>query len=142
MSHVAKGTFEVSIKPLPFEGAAKDAQLGRMSIDKVISGDLVATTQGQMLTGGTVSTGSAAYVAMEQVTGTLDGRKGSFMLQHTATMNRGEPSMDIHVVPDSGTDELAGLAGDFKIQIVDGKHHYEFNYHYVEQHAGTSRPSD
>lgn len=69
----------------------------------------------------------------------FDGRKGSFILQHTATMNRGEPSMDIHVVPDSGTDELAGLAGDFKIQIVDGKHHYEFNYRYVEQHAGTSK---
>ena len=142
MSHDAKGTFEVSIKPLPFEGAGKDAKLGRMSIDKVISGDLVATTQGQMLTGGTVTAGSAGYVAMEQVTGTLDGHKGGFILQHTATMNRGEPNMDIHVVPDSGTDELAGLAGDFKIQIVDGKHHYEFNYHYVEQHAGTSNRPD
>ena len=129
MSQVARGTFEVSIKPLPFEEAGDSENLGRMSIDKNISGDLTATTKGQMLTAMTDTQGSAGYVAIEQVTGSLNGHKGSFILQHSATMNRGEPSMRITVVPDSGSGELKGLVGDFKINIVDGKHFYEFSYH-------------
>lgn len=129
MSQVARGTFEVSIKPLPFEEAGDSENLGRMSIDKNISGDLIATTKGQMLTAMTDTQGSAGYVAIEQVTGSLNGHKGSFILQHSATMNRGEPSMRITVVPDSGSGELKGLVGDFKINIVDGKHFYEFSYH-------------
>ena len=135
MTQVAKGTFEVSIKPLSVENAGQDDKLGRMSIDKTISGDLIATTRGQMLTAGTDVKGSAGYVAIEQVDGTLNGRKGTFILQHTATMNRGEPTMDIHVVPESGTGELTGLEGNFKIQIIDGEHRYEFSYHLAAQHA-------
>lgn len=133
MTQIAKGNFEVSIKPLPLENAVPGAKLGRMSIDKTISGDLVATTQGQMLTAATATPGSAGYVAMEQVTGTLHGRRGSFILQHSATMNRGEPSMRICVVPDSGTDELTGLIGEFEIRIEDGKHYYEFSYRFVAE---------
>ncbi|MEO5565059.1 MAG: DUF3224 domain-containing protein [Luteimonas sp.] len=128
MADVATGSFEVSIKPLVFEGAADQAKTGRMSIDKTISGDLTATTQGQMLTAMTETPGSAGYVAIEHVTGTLAGHDGSFTLQHSATMNRGVPSMSISVVPDSGTGALKGLTGDFKINIVDGKHLYAFNY--------------
>lgn len=128
MSRIAKGTFEVALKPLAVEDATDDSSLGRMSIDKTISGDLIATTKGQMLTAMTGIKGSAGYVAMEEVTGTLQGRKGSFVLQHSATMNRGEPSMNISVVPDSGDGELKGLSGDFEIDIVEGKHFYEFTY--------------
>ena len=128
MTQFAKGTFVVSIAPLPFEGIAPEAKLGRMSIDKQISGDLVATTKGEMLSAGTGTKGSAGYVAIEYVTGTLNGRKGSFVLQHTGTMNRGAPTLAVSVVPDSGTDQLAGLEGNFKINIADGKHFYEFQY--------------
>ena len=99
-----------------------------MSIDKEISGDLVATTNGQMLSAGTETKGSAGYVAIERVDGTLHGRKGSFTLQHSGTMNRGAPSLSVSVVPDSGTGELVGLIGDFKIIRAEGKHSYEFNY--------------
>ena len=128
MTQLAKGTFEVTIKPLPVEGMGDDKHMGRMSIDKTISGDLIATTRGQMLTAMTDTQGSAGYVAIEQVTGSLNGRDGSFVLQHSATMNRGEPSMHISVVPDSGTGALKGLVGDFEIQIMGGAHLYEFSY--------------
>jgi hypothetical protein len=133
MTQVAKGTFYVSMKPLSIENTSQEDKLGRMSIDKTISGDLIARTKGQMLTAGTVVQGSAGYVAIEQVSGTLSGRSGTFILQHTATMNRGEPVMDVHVVPDSGTGELTGLEGNFKIQIVDGQHKYEFSYRIADQ---------
>ena len=99
-----------------------------MSIDKEISGDLIGTTNGQMLSAGTETKGSAGYVAIERVDGTLHGRKGSFTLQHSGTMNRGAPSLSVSVVPDSGTGELVGLIGDFKIIRAEGKHSYEFNY--------------
>src|SRR5262249_37184666 len=116
------------LKPLPLEGADAATKLGRMSIDKQISGDLVATTQGQMLSAGTETKGSAGYVAMEVVTGTLAGRHGTFVLQHSAMMNRGAPSLSIRVVPDSGTGGLAGIEGDFKIDVVDKQPFYEFHY--------------
>ena len=139
MTEIAKGGFEVLIEPLPLEHGGQGGKLGRMSIDKTVFGDLVATTQGQMLTAATATSGSAGYVAMEQVTGTLKGRRGSFILQHSATMNRGEPSMRINVVPDSGTDELTGLTGDFAIWMDDGKHHYEFSYRFADEHVGSCR---
>jgi hypothetical protein len=102
--------------------------LGRMTIDKEIHGDLEATTQGEMLSAMTAVKGSAGYVAMELVTGTLNGKKGTFVLQHYAFMDRGTPDLKVVVVPDSGTDELTGLSGSFKI-IVEGKaHSYEFEY--------------
>lgn len=128
MWQTAKGTFEVNLQPLSFEGAEPEAKLARMSIAKQISGDLVATTQGQMLSAMTDVKGSAGYVAIERVTGTLSGKKGSFVLQHNGLMNRGTPSLTVVVVPDSGTEELAGLEGEFKIIIEGGKHSYEFNY--------------
>lgn len=128
MNQIAKGTFVVKVLPLVFEGQPDTGSLGRMSIDKQITGDLVATTVGQMLSAGTETKGSAGYVAIERVDGSLHGRKGSFTLQHSGSMNRGAPSLSVSVVPDSGTGELTGLNGDFKIIRADGKHSYEFNY--------------
>ena len=128
MNHVAKGEFTVNLSPLAMEGQSDDAKLARMSIDKTISGDLVATTTGQMLSAATGVEGSAGYVAIERVEGSLHGRKGSFVLQHSGTMNRGTPHLLVTVVPDSGTDQLVGLVGEFEIIVADGKHRYEFSY--------------
>lgn len=128
MTQLAKGTFTVKLQPITFEGAEPEWKFGRMSIDKEIVGDLVATTKGQMLSAMTSTKGSAGYVAIERVTGTLAGKRGSFVLQHTGTMNRGAQSLSVTVVPDSATDELVGLEGDFKIIIAEGKHLYEFSY--------------
>jgi hypothetical protein len=123
MTH-ATGTFEVKLAP-----QATDApSLGRMSIDKQFHGDLEATSKGEMLAAMTETKGSAGYVAMERVTGSLHGRAGSFVLQHSGTMNRGAASLSVTVVPDSGTDKLAGLSGKMAIQVEGGKHSYEFEY--------------
>jgi len=124
----AKGTFDVVTKPQSEGDKAPGATLGRMSLDKVFSGDLAGTGKGEMLTAMTDVAGSAAYVAIERVTGTLHGRAGSFVLQHAATMNRGAPELAITVVPDSGTGALAGLAGRLAIDIVGGRHFYDFDY--------------
>lgn len=124
----AKGTFTVKLAPLPFDGQPEGSLLARMSIDKQIAGDLVATTAGQMLSAMTPTQGSAGYVAIERVEGELHGRQGSFVLQHSGTMNRGVPGLSVKVVPDSGTGALAGLQGDFKIVIAEGQHRYEFSY--------------
>jgi hypothetical protein len=128
MNQVAKGEFVVKLLPLGVEGQPEDSKIGRMSIDKAVSGDLVATTTGQMLSAMSEVKGSAGYVAIEKVDGVLKGKKGTFVLQHTGTMNRGTPSLSVTVVPDSGTDELTGLAGEFNIVIAGGKHSYEFRY--------------
>ena len=128
MPHTARGTFTVTLQPLPFEGQAEGSPLGRRAIDKQIAGDLVATTRGQMLSAGGTVKGSAGYVAIEHVEGTLHGRAGTFVLQHTGTMNRGTPSLRVSVVPDSGTGALTGLAGEFAINIAGGVHSYEFVY--------------
>ncbi len=125
MIHHAVGTFEVKVTPQAAEEG--DGGISRMLLDKKIHGDLEGTSQGQMLTGGIVK-GSGGYVAMEKITGTLKGRSGSFMLQHSATMDKGEPHIQITVVPNSGTGQLVGLAGTFTIQIDAGKHSYEFDY--------------
>ncbi len=124
----ARGTFEVQITPLSADGYADAATLGRMTIDKQFSGDLVGTGKGQMLTGmGTVK-GSAAYSAIERVTGTMGGRQGSFILQHTGVMTKGAQSLVITIVPDSGTDGFAGISGTLAI-IIDGKaHSYDLEY--------------
>jgi len=124
----ATGTFEVKLNPQAPDGKFEDATLGRMTIDKQIHGDLEATSKGQMLTAGTDVKGSAGYVAIERITGTLHGRSGSFVLQHTGTMNRGVPQLSITVVPDSGTGQLLGLTGKMTINITDGKHSYDFDY--------------
>ncbi len=123
----ASGPFEVKLAPQPLEPAG-DASLGRMTIDKQFHGDLEATSKGQMLTAGTSVKGSAGYVAIEKVTGALHGRSGTFVLQHSGTMTRGAPQLTITVVPDSGTDQLVGLAGKMTINIAEGKHSYEFEY--------------
>jgi hypothetical protein len=128
MSDIARGEFVVKLLPLAFEGQANGSKMGRMSIDKTITGDLVATTKGQMLSAMTEVKGSAGYVAIESVEGALKGKKGTFVLQHTGTMNQGHPSLSVTVVPDSGTDELVGLAGQFNIVIASGRHSYEFTY--------------
>ena len=129
MTQIAKGTFVVSLQSMPFEGEdAEPKLLGRMSINKRISGDLEATTQGQMLSAGTSIKGSAGYVAIERVTGVLAGQRGSFVLQHTGIMSRGVPSLSVTVVPDSGTQALTGIEGEFKIDIAEGTHFYEFSY--------------
>ena len=122
----AAGSFEVKLLPQPLADA--DSGLGRLSIDKVFSGDLQGTSKGEMLSALTAVKGSAGYVAIERVTGTLQGRSGSFMLQHLGTMNRGAPTLTVLVVPDSGTEGLAGIAGSLSINITDGKHFYTFDY--------------
>ncbi|MBC7993405.1 MAG: DUF3224 domain-containing protein [Rhizobacter sp.] len=122
----AAGSFEVKLLPQALADA--DSGLGRMSIDKVFSGDLQGTSTGEMLTALTAVKGSAGYVAIERVTGTLQGRSGSFMLQHLGTMTRGEPTLRVLVVPDSGTEGLAGIAGSLSIDITNGKHFYKLDY--------------
>lgn len=124
----AHGIFEVKLAALQQYNSAEEAKLARMSIDKEFRGDLKATSKGEMLSAGTDVKGSAGYVAIERVTGTLSGRSGSFVLQHNATMTRGVPYMNIVVVPDSGTGQLLGLSGNMKITVADGKHSYEFEY--------------
>lgn len=129
MANRAKGEFEVKLAPqAPDSDVARAASLGRMSIDKRFQGDLEATSQGEMLSALTEVKGSAGYVAMERVTGKLHGRSGTFVLQHSGSMARGDAQMSIAVVPDSGTGELVGLAGKLAIRIEDGKHFYEFEY--------------
>jgi Protein of unknown function (DUF3224) len=124
---VIKGNFDVKMTPVS-EDTADGVPLGRFLLDKQYRGDLAASSKGEMLTAGSIATGSAGYVAIERVTGNLQGRQGSFALQHTGTMNRGAPSLSINVVPHSGTAELTGLAGTMSIIIADGKHFYEFDY--------------
>ncbi len=126
VSNHATGPFEV--KTTPQDDKSGDAALGRMTLDKQYHGDLEAAGKGQMLTAGTDVKGSGAYVAIERVTGTLRGRAGSFVLQHSGTMTQGVPHLTITVVPDSGTGQLTGIAGKMNINITDGKHSYDFEY--------------
>ena len=124
----ASGPFEVKLNPEPISSIADGTGLGRMSLDKTFHGDLKATSQGEMLAFRTSVQGSAGYVAMEKVTGSLQGHEGSFVLQHSSTMTRGVPEQSITVVPDSGTGSLIGLAGRMTITITDGQHFYQFDY--------------
>lgn len=125
MSQHARGTFTVEVRPLqpaPAEGIA------RYSIDKQIHGDLEAATKGEMFSGGDPKQGAAGYVAIEVVTGALNGRQGSFALQHLATRDQSGPRMTVVVVPGSGTGQLKGLAGTFEILIDKGQHSYHLEY--------------
>jgi Protein of unknown function (DUF3224) len=126
--YTARGTFEVKLVPQPLHHADADKQQARMSIDKQFSGELQAVSQGEMLSAMTAVKGSAGYVAIERVTGTLHGKSGSFVLQHTGVMNRGAPQLTVNVVPDSGTGQLVGLKGSMTIDIKDGTHFYAFAY--------------
>ena len=128
MTSHASGTFEVKLTPQPtLEGG--DPDLGRMAIAKQFHGDLEGTSKGYMLSSAaTVVKGSGGYVAIERVTGALKGRSGSFVLQHSGTMDRGVPQWSVIVVPDSATGPLTGLVGTMTIKIDAGKHSYEFEY--------------
>jgi Protein of unknown function (DUF3224) len=128
----ATGTFEVKIDPQPAEPKAGGDALSRLLIDKQFHGDLEGTSKGTMLAAGTAVKGSAGYVALEIVTGTLKGHAGTFVLQHIGTMTRGVPQLSVTVVPDSGTGQLVGLAGKMNIIIADGKHSYDFEYTLAE----------
>jgi predicted flavoprotein YhiN len=130
MSQRVTGPFEVKVTPQkPDTQIARAANLGRLTIDKRFHGELEAISKGEMLATQTEVKGSAAYVALERVTGTLKGRSGSFVLQHSATMNRGKPASSVTVVPDSGTGELKGLTGKMNIIVApDGAHSYEFDF--------------
>lgn len=128
MTHHAHGSFSVKMSPQPMEEQAAGSTLGRMALDKHYEGDLVATGTGEMLAAGTAVKGSAGYVALELVAGTLHGKRGSFVLQHSGTLNRGAPTLLVSVVPDSGTGELAGLAGTLAITIAAGAHSYDLHY--------------
>ena len=128
MTSRASGTFDVRITPQPADEYADGVTMGRNTIDKQFHGALDATSKGQMLSGGDYRTGSAAYVAIERVSGTLDGRRGTFILQHDATMHRGAQHLDIKVVPGSGTAALEGIEWTMAIVIEKGQHSYDFTY--------------
>jgi hypothetical protein len=122
---IAKGPFDVTLTP---ESPGADGVLGRLALDKTFHGDLDALSKGTMLSFRTSVDGSAGCVAMEHVTGMLAGRRGTFVLQHSGTMDRGAPRLVVTVVPDSGTGDLVGLSGAMSIEIAGGKHTYAFEY--------------
>lgn len=129
ISHTANGSFDVQITPQSLSDVAASSGLARMCIDKRFHGPLDAASAGEMLAFRSATQGSAGYVAMETVRGSLQGRSGSFVLQHSSTMVRGEPTQSITVVPDSGTGALTGLSGRMTIDIAaDGAHAYRFEF--------------
>ena len=128
MTQIARGTFTVKLQPAADADNLDGVSLGRMTLEKVFEGDLVGSGAGTMLTSQSASTGAAVYVAIERVSGTLGGRKGSFVFQHLGTMTPSSRELSIRVVPDSGTGELAGLSGVFTLTIKDGVHAYAFEY--------------
>lgn len=128
MTLEAKGAFDVKVAPVATTEHPGGTTLGRFSLAKVYRGDLEATASGEMLTAGTAVPGSAGYVAIERVEGTLAGRQGAFVLQHSGNMAHGSQSLTIAVVPDSGTGELAGIAGTLTIEIEGKAHRYRFEY--------------
>ena len=126
MTQHATGTFEVKLTAQ--DDKTGDSAMGRMTIEKQWQGEMQGTSTGQMLTGGDLKTGSAGYVAMEKFTGSVKGRKGTLIFQHSATMNAGQGDLNITVVPGSGTDDLKGVSGKLTIKIEGGKHFYDFEY--------------
>ena len=126
---IIKGEFEVKLNPIEtYAKGTGGISLGRMSIDKTFRGELSATSKGEMLSAMTSVKGSAGYVAIEHVVGTLHGKKGSFVLQHFGTMDKGKDRLVLEVVPDSGEGELIGLTGKMEIKIEAGKHFYSFDF--------------
>jgi hypothetical protein len=125
----ASGKFDVKLNPLSANAGGSDGvNLGHMALDKTYHGVLEARSRGEMLSAMTSTKGSAGYVAIEQVSGVLSGRKGSFVLQHYGTMDRGKDRLIIEVIPDSASGDLVGLTGKMTIRIEDGQHFYEFEY--------------
>lgn len=125
MKTKAMGSFDVKMTP---QAVDNGSQLGVMDLEKTFYGDLEASSRGYMLAAQTAVSGSAGYVAIERVSGVLNGRKGTFVIQHTGVMDKGAPSLTIAVVPDSATDQLEGLTGHMVIIVEDGNHAYEFDY--------------
>jgi hypothetical protein len=132
VKHRINGPFDVTLKPQSDDPSVGDPAVGRMSLDKQFHGELEAISKGQMLGVRTAVKGSAGYVAIERVVGRLGGRTGSFVLQHSSIMSKGVPQQSITVVPDSGTDQLASLAGSMTIDNANGKHAYDFEYWFVD----------
>ncbi|QMV72403.1 DUF3224 domain-containing protein [Comamonas piscis] len=132
MDHIATGRFDIKLQPEGLSPVAEATGLGRLSLDKQFSGDLQATSQGEMLSFRSSTPGSAGYVAMERVHGRLHGRSGSFVLQHSASMAQGQSTQSITVVPDSATEALQGLRGSMQITIDNGEHSYRFVYQLPE----------
>jgi len=128
MPHTAQGTFEAKTAPLPPDDATAPTSINRYSLDKVYRGDLEGASAGEMMGAGNLAAGSAGYVAVEEVTGTLHGKRGSFALQHSSSMHAGSFDMNIRVVPGSGTGELEGIAGTLTIIIAGGNHSYSLEY--------------
>jgi hypothetical protein len=128
MSKQASGTFDVKVTPLAPDDKSQEAGISRLLLDKQFHGDLEAGSKGQMLASGSPADGSGGYVAMEKVSGTLNGRKGGFMLQHNGNMKNGIAEMIVTVVPGSGTEQLVGIEGKMTILIADGGHSYQFEY--------------
>jgi hypothetical protein len=124
----AKGSFEISADMEPPYDTVQGVTLGRATFKKQFVGPLSGTSHVQMLAARTPVEGSAGYVALERVSGTLAGKAGTFVLQHSGTMNRRTQTLVVSVVPDSGTEALQGLSGRMSIDIVDGKHYYDFEY--------------
>lgn len=128
MTELARGTFDVAATRQPPYDSADGLVLGRTSFVKTFKGQLEASSTVEMLSAGTPTQGSAVYVALERVNGTLAGKSGNFIFVHHGVMNRGTPSLKLEVAPDSGTGELAGLSGQMQIEIKDGQHFYRFEY--------------
>ncbi|MGZ8289444.1 MAG: DUF3224 domain-containing protein [Telluria sp.] len=126
MTHQAKGTFTVKLHPAPADEGR--VSVNRLFLDKEYTGDLVATAQGDMLSAGDPAEGNASYVAIEHVTGTLNGKQGGFAMVHTGSMDKGEQHLTIAIVPGSGTGGLAGIAGKLTLNIIERQHYYEIDY--------------
>ena len=126
---IVSGKFDVNLQSIDCYAKGEGGiNLGHLSIDKTFHGELEASSKGEMLSAMTTTKGSAGYVAIEQVIGHLSGKKGTFVLQHFGTMNKGKDRLILEVVPDSGLEELIGLVGTMKIKIKEGQHYYEFEY--------------
>lgn len=123
------GMFDVSLNPLESDLEVKNGlNFGMIAIDKTFHGTLNARSKDQMLNASTAIKDSAGYVAIEKVSGNLDGKDGSFLLQHYGIMNRGKNQLLLEVIPDSGTGRLTGTSGKMDIFVKDGKHLYVFEY--------------
>ncbi|WP_374347672.1 DUF3224 domain-containing protein [Chitinimonas sp.] len=123
--HTVTGTFDIKLTPSPVK---EGARIARMSFSKEFQGQMRGSSSGEMLAVGTSTSEAGAYVAIEWVIASLDGKQGSFALHHNGTKQHGQSRMDIAVVPDSGSADLTGIAGQFEIRIEGGKHYYRFDY--------------
>jgi hypothetical protein len=139
---IVKGSFEVTMNAEPPYDAVDGVTLARARIDKRFTGPLDATAEVQMIGARTPIAGSAGYVAIERITGTLAGKRGTFVCQHNGVMTRGAPALTVTVVPDSGTGELKGLSGHMDIQIVEGKHFYELDFELAAPESSGDSPRD